>query len=294
MHVFNLPQLICTSRSGSILLLVDIQSIAPFTLGFPGGSDGKESACSVGDPGSIPGLGRSTGDGYGYPLQYSCLENSMDRGAWWATVYGVEMTFHSFKQGCHEHRTSSWCVCVWVFFLKWNCLVVGYMQLQLYKVRPQCFTKCLQQHPLPPTMSKQSCCLTAPTTLGTYQMPTNLTGSVLYLLLLGIAGNSAALRQVLSCVWPFGSPHPPVAYSYVLAFTKSGQFVFFRIDLQNSLYSLEKKCFFVVVCMYCRHTLVCLWLVFPLCDVFGCPGALNCNKVNLSPLWLRLFIACWE
>ena len=49
-----------------------------------GGSDGKESACSVKDPGSIPGLGRSLEERNGYPLQYSCLENSMDRGAWWA------------------------------------------------------------------------------------------------------------------------------------------------------------------------------------------------------------------
>ena len=57
--------------------------------GFPGGSDGKESACSVGDPDSIPGLGRSPGEGNGYPLQYSYLENSMDRGAWWATVHRV-------------------------------------------------------------------------------------------------------------------------------------------------------------------------------------------------------------
>ena len=48
---------------------------------FPGGSDSKESSCSVGDPGSIPGLGRSAGEGNGNPLQYSCLENSMDRGA---------------------------------------------------------------------------------------------------------------------------------------------------------------------------------------------------------------------
>jgi len=45
----------------------------------PGGSDGKESACNAGDPGLIPGLGRSPGEGKGYPLQYSCLENSMDR-----------------------------------------------------------------------------------------------------------------------------------------------------------------------------------------------------------------------
>ena len=57
--------------------------------GFSGGSDGKESACNAGDPGLIPGSGRSLGEGNGYPFQYSCLENSMDRGAWWATVHGV-------------------------------------------------------------------------------------------------------------------------------------------------------------------------------------------------------------
>ena len=53
--------------------------------GFPGGSDGKESACNVGDLGSVPGLGRSPGEGNSNPLQYSCLGNPMDRGAWWAT-----------------------------------------------------------------------------------------------------------------------------------------------------------------------------------------------------------------
>ena len=57
--------------------------------GFPGGSQGKESACNEGDPGSIPGLRRSPGEGNGSPLQFSCLENPMDRGAWWATVHGV-------------------------------------------------------------------------------------------------------------------------------------------------------------------------------------------------------------
>ena len=56
---------------------------------FPGGSEGKASACNAGDPGSIPGLGRSPGEGKGNPLQYSCLENPMDRGAWQATVHGV-------------------------------------------------------------------------------------------------------------------------------------------------------------------------------------------------------------
>ena len=57
--------------------------------GFPGGSDSKESACNLGDPGLIPGLGRSPGEGNDNPLQYSCLENSMDRGAWRATVHGI-------------------------------------------------------------------------------------------------------------------------------------------------------------------------------------------------------------
>ena len=58
-------------------------------MGFPGGSDGKESACSVGDLGLIPGLRRSPGEGKGYPLQYSGLVNSMNRGAWQATVHRV-------------------------------------------------------------------------------------------------------------------------------------------------------------------------------------------------------------
>ena len=56
---------------------------------FPGGSDSKESTCNAGNVGSIPGLGRPPGEGNGNPLQYSCLENPLDRGAWWATVHGV-------------------------------------------------------------------------------------------------------------------------------------------------------------------------------------------------------------
>ena len=56
---------------------------------LPCGSDGKESACNAGDLGSVPGLGRSPGEGKGYPLQYSCLVNPMDGGAWWAAVHGV-------------------------------------------------------------------------------------------------------------------------------------------------------------------------------------------------------------
>ena len=58
-------------------------------MGFPGGSEVKASACNAGDLGSIPGLGRSPGEGNGNPFQYSCLENPIDRGAWWATVHEV-------------------------------------------------------------------------------------------------------------------------------------------------------------------------------------------------------------
>ena len=59
-------------------------------MGFPADSDGKESTCNAGDQGSIPGSGRSPGEGNVNPLQYSGLENPMDRGAWLAIVYGVE------------------------------------------------------------------------------------------------------------------------------------------------------------------------------------------------------------
>ena len=95
-----------------------------FTVwGFPGDSDRKASARNAGDLGSIPGLGRSPGEGNGSPLQYSCLENSMDGGAWWATVHGVaksrtrlsDLTFLSlsvfkvaghleFSELCAEHQ----------------------------------------------------------------------------------------------------------------------------------------------------------------------------------------------
>ena len=64
--------------------------------GFPGGSDGKESACSAGDPGSIPGWGRFPGEGNGYPLP--CLENSMDREACWAPAHGVAKSQTQLKR----------------------------------------------------------------------------------------------------------------------------------------------------------------------------------------------------
>ena len=73
-------------------------------MGFPGDSDGKESACKARDMDSIPGLGRSPGEGNGYPLQYSCLENPMDRGAWWATVHGITQS--------------------WTWLSDWHCIYV--------------------------------------------------------------------------------------------------------------------------------------------------------------------------
>ena len=72
-----------------IIVVVNMKDVKNNLAGFPGGSDGKESACNAGDPGSIPGLGRSSGERNGYPLQYSCLEKFMGRGAWWATVHEV-------------------------------------------------------------------------------------------------------------------------------------------------------------------------------------------------------------
>ena len=62
-------------------------------LGLTCSSNGKESACEAGDQYSIPGLGHSSGEGHGNPLQYSCLESSMDRGARWATVHGVSKSW---------------------------------------------------------------------------------------------------------------------------------------------------------------------------------------------------------
>ena len=69
-------------------------AIHVYYLGFPHSSVSKVFACNDGDPGSIPGLGRSPGEGNGNPLQYSCLENPKDRGAWQATVHGVTRVGH--------------------------------------------------------------------------------------------------------------------------------------------------------------------------------------------------------
>ena len=70
----------------------------PVFLGFPDDPDDKESTCNVGDLGSIPGLGRSPGEGNGNPLQCSCLENPRDGGAWWAVVYVVAQSRTGLKR----------------------------------------------------------------------------------------------------------------------------------------------------------------------------------------------------
>ena len=74
-------------------------------VGFPGGSDEKESARNVWDLGSIPGSARYPGKGNGYPVQYSCVENSMDRGAWWATVHGVSKSWTWLSD---QHWLTKW------------------------------------------------------------------------------------------------------------------------------------------------------------------------------------------
>ena len=91
-NVLILPKSTVNTRNFRIMSkkpVTEYPSRFNLSLGFLGGSDGKESACNAGDPSSIPGSGRSPGEGNGNSLQYSCLENSMDRGVWRATVHGV-------------------------------------------------------------------------------------------------------------------------------------------------------------------------------------------------------------
>ena len=84
------------------------------TQGFPGGSDGKGSACNAGDLGSIPGLGRSPGEGNGYPLQYPCLGNPMYRGAWSAIVHGNHKELDTTEQPTYTHtHICTCCIQTW-------------------------------------------------------------------------------------------------------------------------------------------------------------------------------------
>ena len=81
------------------------------SMGFPSGSEVKVSACNAGDLGSVPRLGRSPGEGNGNPLQSSCLENPMDRGAWWATVHGVAKSWTRLSDFTHSLCIRGFCIC---------------------------------------------------------------------------------------------------------------------------------------------------------------------------------------
>ena len=89
--------------------------------GPPGGSAGKESSRNAGDLGSIPGLGRSPGEGNGNPLQYSCLENPMDRGAWQATVHWVTKSRTRLSDFTSLHPPSD--INMFLHLLSWKLLV---------------------------------------------------------------------------------------------------------------------------------------------------------------------------
>ena len=116
-------------------------------LGFPGGSESKASACSAGDLGSIPGLGRSPGEGNGNPLQYSCLENPMDGGAWWATVHRVAKSC-TIPLG----HPSALAPSIQYRALNLDWLLVSYMILYMF----QCYSP-RSSHPLPLQQSPIDC-----------------------------------------------------------------------------------------------------------------------------------------
>ena len=90
----NLAKISVTSGVGLRTLVENVFVTISWKSGFPGGSDGKASVCNAGDQGSIPGLGRSPGEGNGCPLQYPFLENSMNKGVRQATFHGVAKSGH--------------------------------------------------------------------------------------------------------------------------------------------------------------------------------------------------------
>ena len=127
--------------------------------GFSGGSDGKESASNAEDPSSIPVSGRCPGEGKGNPLQYSCLGNPMDRGAWWATVHGAA------KEMDMTERLNSNCSYLRRIIIGWGhilCVADAWQRLCLHLLdsrnNPRCHRrtnkKCLQRLPNAPRRPK--------------------------------------------------------------------------------------------------------------------------------------------
>ena len=114
-----------------------------FLFCFPGGLNGKESACNAGDPGSIPRLGRSPGEGHGNPLRYSCLESSMDRGAWWAIVHGATKSRTQLSD--FQLLLSGFCLFVFLVFSTQMVSFVSfftlfYLYLSMVSVQSTCNT----------------------------------------------------------------------------------------------------------------------------------------------------------
>ena len=96
------------------------------STGFPGGPDDKESACTARNPGWIPRLGRPPGEGNGYPLQKSCLENPMDRGAWRATVHGLQRVGHDWASNIFTFSNPA----NWKFLTLWHCRTIHSLSLK--------------------------------------------------------------------------------------------------------------------------------------------------------------------
>ena len=107
----------CQRQSPDLSLLSLPSTLRLVELMCSGGSETKESACSEGDPGSIPESGISPGEGNGNPLKYSCLENSRDRGAWWAAVRGVTKS-RTWLSDSHFHFSPPLSAHVFVFLWK--------------------------------------------------------------------------------------------------------------------------------------------------------------------------------
>ena len=102
----------------------------------------KVSACNVGDPGLIPGSGRCPGEGNGNPLQYSCLENYMDGGAWWATIHGItksqtQLSGFIFTFRINYLRLNSWMIigCLFVYFCATCCQIILHFKIDLQQNR---------------------------------------------------------------------------------------------------------------------------------------------------------------
>ena len=104
---------------------IQIQKYICFAWACPSGSDGRESTCNAGDPGLISGLGRSPGKGNGNPLQYLCLGNSMDRGAWQDTVHGVKELDTTERLTLHKNTLTD-------LFYFFGGIIKQFFNLQVY------------------------------------------------------------------------------------------------------------------------------------------------------------------